>query len=870
MAIITEEVQEIRGGFAKGIEASAVNMILDNQQKYQYQYPLKSTIREIASNGVDTIIDKKSALDIIVNGAPVSKYYEERQGDLFKDSKFDPYYYDPKWLSTDDYVYITYQEGSGMDKDMLVIEDFGAGLGGTRLEKFFRLGFSTKRLSRQPLGKFGSGAKSPLSTGVDFYTVESRYNGHKYRFNVYSNWVESIIPRINTQTWKENDYILFREENDYKVYYEETDEKNGVSVMIAAKKCHKQQYVDAVKSQLLYFKEIILRVVKDGRTDVIPYQATIFYEDENIILSNNTMWSKPHLLLNNVNYGYINWDELELEHKTGNIGIKVDSANVDIGQSREHVIWSEKTKATILGQYNKVVDIATTMVQKELNETDFVRWMRVCYQISSRHWGDANSIVHRLAGIIDISQVKPVFPGNRTVGFGPSLFKGFSVRLYQFTQARNTTDKYKVIRNEVYMYNYSHLPLVLIDENTSVRKDKYLLRMVYPDGFIGIKLPMWMDEEWEYSSAVLEKAGIEGHSEFVRIKKKIATIYELLQQSSEAISYDDVEVPDSFVCSEEDEEELTDEDKKEAEEAKLTSEERRKVEGKTVYHTLRNDFSHDDKYYWVPDFTWEKAEIRIKDINQWTDRETFYGNDADIDSLQFAGFLSNNLRDKEDYNGIQERWRDVRDRKDIRFLKVAQANNKYYRDFKHINRFFLNVKNNVIGMSNVLVKWNTARLMLKEMPRLSFLYNFSAFSQDRFLEYHKLCEYMKDNYSEVYRNTRDTSAYEGLVEHLDKVKNFQLFVTTDPNSDQIAAMAKELFGNPDITDGGAIEMSVWKTFRELVEYADAVGPMLNEMPVLTGQEAGDSYEIHTERETRTICEEVEQSIHAFLAWKEVV
>lgn len=152
MAILTEEVQEMQG-FTKEIEQSSMTLILDNLQRYQYQYPQKSTIRELACNAIDAITEKNVALGILSGKLKKEDYYLERDGEMYRDSNFDPGYYDPKWLSTGrsdlhdemwkrdtDKVYITYQDGGDTDKDRIIIEDYGVGLGGRRLERYFHLG----------------------------------------------------------------------------------------------------------------------------------------------------------------------------------------------------------------------------------------------------------------------------------------------------------------------------------------------------------------------------------------------------------------------------------------------------------------------------------------------------------------------------------------------------------------------------------------------------------------------------------------------------------------------------------------------------------------------------------------------------------
>jgi Histidine kinase-, DNA gyrase B-, and HSP90-like ATPase len=301
MAILTQETEQILGGFSKEINKSATNLMFNVLQQHQYSRPIPSTIREIVSNGLDSITEKRIATEILTGKAKVEDYYIQEEGAIYSDSKFDADYYDLQYLSAVNEVVVIYQEGGEVEKDTVVIRDHGVGLGGKRMEGYFDLGYSSKRLLSTALGKFGIGAKSPLSVGVPFYTIISRHNGKEFCFNVYSHRVESITPQFDMEAGVQNPSYTFS--NGYVAYYKVTNEPNMLQIEIAAKKHHKQQYIDAVTSQLLYFKNVRLFVGPKGKEVEIPVLADIMYEDNLIVLSRNSSYSKPHLLLNGVNYG---------------------------------------------------------------------------------------------------------------------------------------------------------------------------------------------------------------------------------------------------------------------------------------------------------------------------------------------------------------------------------------------------------------------------------------------------------------------------------------------------------------------------------------------------------------------------------------
>lgn len=167
MAIIdsNQTVSANRSGFEKGIQRSANTMILDNLQQYMYQKPIASAVRECVSNAVDSIKEKKMAIAILSGEAAVSDYYiskdsvadriSSKDDDIYEDSEFNPDYYDLKWLDTNNTVSLTYKTNEQTKRDEFIITDPGVGLGGLRLEGFFNLGYSSKRLNTNELGGFG-------------------------------------------------------------------------------------------------------------------------------------------------------------------------------------------------------------------------------------------------------------------------------------------------------------------------------------------------------------------------------------------------------------------------------------------------------------------------------------------------------------------------------------------------------------------------------------------------------------------------------------------------------------------------------------------------------------------------------------------
>lgn len=941
MAIHIEETRTMGAGHAKSLDQGAINMILDNLQKSQYAYPFKSTTREIVCNAIDSIQERNVARLILTGKNKVEDFFVQLEGEVYKDSKFDPDYYDLKWLNTDDTVEIRYVVGGALGKDRLVIRDNGVGLGAKRLIGYFNLGFSSKRLSKLPVGKFGIGGKAPLSTGAAFFTMESNYNGQKFKFNVYSSTFDSIVPALNLAAGRENEHIIFPGDTpaqDYKVYWEPTTELNGVTITIETKKHHKQQYIDAVKSQLLYFENLKFIIEEDDIDTVVDYRANILYEDDFIVLSDNQYFSKPHLLLNKVNYGYIQWDELELEERIGNIGIKVDPDDIDVNPSRESVTWTDRTKQKILERFKQVTDIATRLINDELQETDFLKWIKACYAVASRYRN--NGVLDRLAKIVDLSSAKIKYHKDPRIEFLQSdLLNGLYARVVTMVKEQRA-NKYKNIvkRKEIkFLGDYIGLPVFLMDKDevASNRKDKWLLSF-YPEGFLAIYAPFLTEEEMKLAGMSDER--IEEIKVF-RAKRygdgkyaSVSDTFKYISESQGVLTYSKVEVPEDFKGTEAEEEEKiaeTEEEKEEIKIAAIAANERRKLEGKILVYTPEAiEWTGHDKAAYTnrAAYNSKKIEIPIKDINDWNSQEIYYARNGEDEMLQFVAMLTRDTYENNEIghphrwthknapvtstnnrpsqfdeveNWISKKWYRLNksklddykldiwgyyncqhffDNKEIMLVKTAENNLKYLRDFKPIQEFFIRIQNKKITMSNLLIQWNTARVIKDKLQQCSFLYNFDIFNSKYAEMYQTLTRYVDRHYREVAGSVEhnyfglNRDNYDDLITHLDNVANFQQFVTQNPDSPDIAILAMQLFGNRELTDGMALDPEIIEIMNQVLEFTQSCGTLLNEIPLLTGYMGRP--QVYVKGAVRmpqtSISEQLEQEIKQYLEHKGVL
>ena len=894
MAILQETPTDIQGGFNKGIEGSAMGLMMDILQRFQYQYPIKSTIRELVSNGIDSVTEKNVAALILSGKAQITDYYEEIEGELYNDSKFDPSYYDATYFSSNDKVVVTYHCGDNMDKDFVTIEDHGVGLGGHRLSKYFSLGYSTKRLSKLPLGKFGIGAKAPLSVNP-YYTMESRYNGLRYKFNVYNTKVESVIPKFNLNTGVENVPINFE---TGVIYAEKTTEKNGVIVTMEAKKHHLQEYKDAVERQLMYFTNVDFYVKENGQSIRQNFTPEILYEDDCLVISDNRYFNKPHMLLNKVNYGFIDFKELELEDMLGNVGIKVLPEDVEISPSRESLVWSEKTKAMVLQRFKDASESASRIIQKEMQENDFIKWLRVCNSIKNK-WSNSSNILGRLSNIVNLDKVDINFTGDPSIKYHTKMLSSFLNRevFYSHITKANKSGK-KVERLETETTHLNDI-VILKSSRASNRKDKYLLSL--HGRFTTLEKPEWMNsllilEDLEENKALQKRHDLEDK------------IYKHLLSSKEILIYEDIEVPEDFLASEEDED-ITDLENMTAEELaniNLTNEERRKLNGSTIVHTprLKNSslIGHQDRVY-----EWQKVEVPVKEIDTWDEEEIYYGTDIDAQTLEFVALLTRDNRtesigyprdrqivdyynyrrdsDKDDYIDFKGRYNIYShaeayrcahffDPHGIRIIKVAKDKVKLYQDFKHINKFFLKVNGHTITMSNKLIRWNTSRLVKEQLNKLNFLQNFPLDIEQK-EKYNTLTKYVITNYVDMKIDNvamkNNSQAYTDMLSHLDKVQQFQMLVKSEATAEEISIVAKEMWGSAEIQDGCAVDLDILNILNELLDWSKPVRDLLNGIEYLLGH--SDYTEAFNQYRTPykwTIPNNMEESIIRYCQEKNVI
>lgn len=477
MAVIEDKYLKTEGGIRKTIDQSSMPLALDILQRGLYAFPVQSTIRELVSNGRDAIVERDVAKAIISGKERVEDHFDVTKVDgIYHSSGWNPDYFDLDYLSSDGNVYIYYEEGTLKDK--LRIVDNGVGLGRDRLVGYFQLNYSSKRTNKDSLGKWGLGSKVALSLNVPSFRVTSRYNGKKTAFDVFLDKVDPITPMFSGKTKNHSIELT----PDCVAFYEDTDLKNGLEIEIEVKKHNKKQFFEAIESQLMYMPDIkfLHKEIDKLSYNEIDVAAKVLYRDANVIISESTIYDKPHILLGAgkalVNYGFISFNELEIEPKQGSVGLILDINDIEVTPSREAPIWSPKTREAVLQKYSDVSRKAADYINAELaTEKDYLKWMlKAAQTMSALKSGNNDSVVGRLASIIDASAITNIrYPRDLNIEFHNNVGMMFgdklAIRMIRYDKYNN-----KISRDNLNNLTGLSKPIYFTGDKADMYKDRYI------------------------------------------------------------------------------------------------------------------------------------------------------------------------------------------------------------------------------------------------------------------------------------------------------------------------------------------------------------------------------------------------------------
>jgi len=804
-------VEQQRPGILKEIDEGAIDLVFQAIQEDIYSYPIKSFVREAISNGLDAIIERGIHKDI-QHGHPVERFYRQQQdGKLLKDSEYDESYYSEKHLSSDDMVHVEYHVDS--PRDNIRIKDFGVGLGGERLKGFFKLGYSSKRNMKNVIGKFGSGAKAGLATGVEYFIMNTTYNGYKTSFMIFKNDYEAIT--INTPTGKEEVWnVKMSDGTSHKksIFWERTHKDNSVEIILEVKKHNKNAFIDAVKDQFQYFNGKVRLSTPDG---VEFLDEKPLYESENLLIPKYSTYTTPHILVDGIAYGPISWDELELENRKGKLAIKVHATDVDITQSRESLKWTEKTKLVILHAIKRAEDEAQEYITSllEVSNTENLFELNNTY---GRMTGE-NAISSVFSKFLSMFNIRPKcnitsehFP--RTVKATLNdflyefLFYNFSVKRVKMNYNKDrVTTSTKTVESFEDMRGYK----IVFAKDTSLgpRLAEHIMEYEYGVGSI-----LYLRQRTDRQKYVLEF-----HGKDYNVKDIDAYIFDLLGKYAD-LNLDDYN-PEYVI--KEDDGEL---DGTEVGGSKISLAKQRR-ENKEVLYQYYSDVDIDrtdnyDSYSYI----YRKATIKIKDLE-----EHFKGKKVVITTgnykmlgklVECTAFIFNELED-------------------VHIIYVSQDNVKHFLPYGTLITDYFRTVNEQTGelmIGEHIRGLNTLRLfreLVDKHPNIAqksnIISNFTSldFKQIKTLSRDAI-DYdprtiLEEDYDMKSKVLDDIFAYlEGLTE-------FQHVVKTG-NAKKIATKAKELFNSDKIHNIDSYDEEFITSIRENLERLVSVEPILGLIP----------------------------------------
>jgi hypothetical protein len=759
-------------GLEKKINDGAKKLVIDILQATQYSTPIPSTIRELVTNACDSHREKEIAINILTGKNKVEDYFITREGEEYEDSNFDSSYYDLNWLDTEDKdVVIEYREddeGTGYCDSVKII-DYGVGIGGRRLEGMLELGYSTKRNTSENFGAFGLGSKVALSTGVPFYTVETHYNGKKFLLNCHPYKTDFVISK-----WDADGAITLS--NGEEAYYQVTNSKNKTIISFGVKKHNRRLFVDSVYQQLSYFENVKFFTYYHGSQFPLEREVSNkqLLNTESMIVSDGSYYSRPHIVIVKnvgdnigINYGSIDFRELEMEELWGNVGIKcpirqsyVEDGNeiviqdgVEVTPSREKVIWSDNTRKYVQQMIEKAADEASQLIEEELVQDDFMEWVKTCSNILY-HKKNVDEIknapaIAQISRLVDTSKIKPKFKDTEIRFTSPkSLLTG--IRLRKVWSYGNDIKREDC--NDWTLVNFNHL--YFTNESVNKTKDLYLTSGSEPI-FVLSDRALDAKEDLDRSIAVRK----------------------LVKSASLVKSYDDIEVPEDYIETVE----------KYVKEDELTNAQYRKLHNKIVAHTLRwGRLKHD----WV----WDKFEAKISEIVS-SEVTTFYGTREDevkiktaalLISSRIGNYVSDYSSTNLDYQNspvLIHEWAPEGYKNKHVFLErtynspqiicLAQSNIKHAEtneNWRHIDEFFYSMDQdgNIVASEYLKVYLTAVRIAKKR----SYDWMSNGVISYYFPELHKLYKDLR-NYSRAAYTKTVTDTVKDYVNFLGKFIDYQ-------------------------------------------------------------------------------------------------
>jgi len=164
---------------------------------------------------------------------------------------------------------------------------------------------------------------------------------------------------------------------------------------------------------------------------------------------------------------------------------------------------------------------------------------------------------------------------------------------------------------------------------------------------------------------------------------------------------------------------------------------------------------------------------------------------------------------------------------------------------KHIDELFLQLTtNNGYTMDETLVKYYTAH-KLEKINKFKFMQGLSCIHPELQNDYCKLQDMRNDNYSEFnYRQVRDIAP--AITDHMEKLYEFQKFCNECDDAEMIQDKSRELFVLSDVSEARAVDLDILAKYDNMVEFAEEIKPLLDELEILNNRTCSMSPELEKE------------------------
>lgn len=181
-------------------------------------------------------------------------------------------------------------------------------------------------------------------------------------------------------------------------------------------------------------------------------------------------------------------------------------------------------------------------------------------------------------------------------------------------------------------------------------------------------------------------------------------------------------------------------------------------------------------------------------------------------------------------------------------IRVSQNKVKFITknpNVKHIDELFFQLTpNNGYTMDNSLIKYYTA-YKLDKIKDFRFMQGLGCIHDQLQKDYCELLDLREDSYSEInYRYVKSIAP--AITEHMDKLYEFQKFCNECDDAEMIQDKSKELFVLSDISEARAADLDLLAKYDNIVEFAEEIKPLLDELEVLNDRKCNMSPELEKE------------------------